>query len=136
VTKEAAYQSVGAPVVSEDAAGAREPFYLYTRQQGLWPREVVGHDPDREPKLFDPLCPVQNVTKAYPPTLLLHGDKDTDVPFEQSVLMDNALQGQGVQHEFIAMPGKGHSFDTDMSDPIVAASFDRVLSFLDKQLRR
>jgi acetyl esterase/lipase len=134
VTREAAYQAVGTDVSTEDEAAKREPFYLYTRQQGLWPREVVGHDPDTERKRFDPLCPLRNVSKDYPPTLLLHGDKDTDVPFEQSVLMAREFERQGVQHEFIAMPGRGHSFDIDMSDPAIAATFDRVLSFLKKHL--
>ena len=134
VTKEAAYQAVGTRVIAEDEAAKRAPFYLYTRQRGLWPREVVGHDPDAERKLFDPLCPLRNVTKGYPPTLLLHGDKDTDVPFEQSALMAKELEHQGVQHEFIAMPGRGHSFDMEMSDPMIAATFDRVLAFLKKQL--
>ena len=136
VSKEEAYQVVGTRVIAEDEAAKRERFYLYTRQQGLWPREVVGHDPDRERKLFDPLCPLRNVTTGYPPTLLLHGDNDTDVPFEQSVLMAKELERHGIQHEFIAMPGRGHGFDADMSDPTIAASFDRVLSFLKKQLSR
>jgi acetyl esterase/lipase len=134
VTKEAAYRAAGTRVTSDDEAGSREPFYLYTRQQGLWPREVAGHDPDTERQVFDPLCPIRNVTKGYPPTLLLHGDKDTDVPFEQSVLMAKELEHRGIQHEFIAMPGKGHSFDMSMSDPTIAATFDRVLAFLKRQL--
>jgi dipeptidyl aminopeptidase/acylaminoacyl peptidase len=100
------------------------------------PREVVGHDPDKEPRVFDPLCPLRNITKSYPPTLLLHGDNDTDVPFEQSVLMDKELERRGVRHEFIAMAGRGHVFDMDMSDPTIAATFDRVLSFLQRQLNR
>lgn len=136
VTKEAAYEAAGSRMTSEDEDGKREPFYLYTRQQGLWPREVVGHDPDTERQLFDPLCPLRNVTKGYPPTLLLHGDKDTDVPFEQSALMAKELERKGIEHEFIAMPGKGHSFDTDMSDPTIAATFDRVLTFLRRRLIR
>ena len=136
VSKEQAYQVVGTGVIAEDPAAKRERFYLYTRQQGLWPREVVGHDPDRERKLFDPLCPLRNVTADYPPTMLLHGDHDTDVPFEQSVLMAKELEHHGVQHELIAMPGKGHGFDGDMSDPMVAATFDRVLTFLKAQLNR
>ena len=136
VTKEEAYQAVGTRVISEDPDEKREGFYVYTRQQGIWPREVVGHDPDTEPRVFDPLCPLRNITKGYPPTLLLHGDNDTDVPFEQSVLMARELDRHGVQHELIAMPGKGHVFDMDMSDPTIAATFDRVLSFLKKQLGR
>ena len=136
VPRKAADQAVGTRVTSEDEAATREPFYLYTRQQGLWPREVVGHDPDTERPLFNPLCPLRNVTKGYPPTLLLHGDKDTDVPFEQSAIMAKELEHEGVEYEFIAMAGRGHSFDTDMSDPTIAATFDRVVSFLNRQLIR
>ena len=136
VTKEEAQQAVGTRVIAEDQAGNRERFYLYTRQQGLWPREVVGHDPNKEPRFFDPLCPIRNITKDYPPTLLLHGDSDTDVPFEQSALMARELERRGVRHEFIALPGRGHLFDMNMSDPMIAAAFDRVLSFLKEQLGR
>ncbi len=41
---------------------------------------VSRHDPDLEPKAFDRFCPVRNVTPEYPPTMLIHGDKDRDVP--------------------------------------------------------
>jgi acetyl esterase/lipase len=136
VLKEEAYQAVGTRVISEDQGGNRGRFYLYTRQQGVWPVEVAGHDPDKEPRVFDPLCPIRNVTKDYPPTLLLHGDNDTDVPFEQSHLMAKELELHGVQHEFIAMPGRGHGFDGAMWDPAIVATFDRVLTFLKKQLGR
>ena len=134
VSKEAAEQSVGNRAIAEDPHGSRGPFYLYCRQLGLWPKEVAGHDPDREPKAFDPFCPLRNVTSDYPPALLLHGDKDTDVPYEQSVLMAKELERHHVQHEFIPMPNRGHGFDQEMQDPDVAAAFDRVLVFLKKHL--
>jgi acetyl esterase/lipase len=135
VSKEEAYAAVGNDVTSDYVGGDRGRFYLYTRQRGLWPIEVTGHDPDNEPRVFDRLCPIRNVTKDYPPTLLLHGDKDTDVPFEQSVLMAKELERQGLPHEFIPMPGRGHGFDSPMWDPAVSASFDRVLAFLGKYLQ-
>ncbi len=134
ITKEEAYRAVGTRVISEDVGGNRGRFYLYTRQQGVWPLEVTGLDPDKEPRTFDPLCPVRNVTKDYPPTLLLHGDNDTDVPYEQSVLMAKELERHGVRHELITMPGRGHGFDGAMSDTHIAATFDRVLAFLKKHL--
>jgi acetyl esterase/lipase len=136
VSKEEAYAAVGNDIISDYVGGDRGRFYLYTRQQGLWPIEVTGHDPDKEPRAFDRLCPIRNVTKDYPPTLLLHGDKDTDVPFEQSALMAKELERQGVQHEFIPMTGRGHGFDSAMWDPAVSAAFDRVLAFLQQQLTR
>lgn len=69
----------------------RWSFYLYCRQHGIWPKEVAGHDPDRENHWFGPYCPVRNVSAAYPPTLLIHGTADTDVPYEESVKMDGKL---------------------------------------------
>jgi len=76
------------------------------------------------------------VTKDYPPTLLLHGDNDTDVPYEQSVLMARELERRGVQHELVTLTGRGHGFDGPMWDPVVAQTFDRVLAFLHQQLDR
>jgi acetyl esterase/lipase len=135
VLKEEAYQAVGTSVISNDQPGSRDRFYLYCRQQGLWPLEVVGLDPDKEPKAFDSYCPIRNVTRDYPPTLLLHGENDTDVPFVQSVMMAKELEHQGIQHELISMPGRGHVFDRAMGEPEIAATFDRVLKFLDGLLK-
>jgi len=135
VPKEEAYKVIGTKILSEDPEGNRERFYLYTRQQGIWPIEVTGHDPAREPRTFESFCPVLNVTKDYPPTLLLHGDSDTDVPFEQSVLMVKEFKRHGVYHEFVALEGQGHGFDSAMQDPVIARTFDSVLAFLERQLK-
>ena len=105
-------------------------YYLYCRQQGLWPKEVLGRDPDKQPCDFDPFCPVRNVTAGYPPTLLLHGDEDTDVPYEQSVLMADTLACAGVEHQLLTVPGGGHGFDGRMDEPVVSAAFETVLCFL------
>lgn len=134
VSEEDARQAIGGRVVSDAATWDRAPFYFRARQRGLWPLEVVGCAPKSAPRAFDPLCPIRQVTPTYPPTLLLHGDNDTDVPFEQSVLMAAELKRRGVQHELITMPGLGHVFDAAMDDPEVVSAFDRVLTFLREQL--
>jgi acetyl esterase/lipase len=137
VSKEEAYGAVGRSVLSGSASDpGRGRFYLYCRQNGIWPKEVVGRDPDTEADRFAPFCPVQNATKDYPPTLLLHGDKDTDVPYEQSVIMARALQRHGVVHKLITMPGGGHGFDSQIQQkPEVSAAFDVVLAFLKQHVR-
>ena len=62
VSKEEAYQAVGGPAISEvSSPNNRSRFYLYCRQQGLWPKEVGGFDPEREPRAFDRYCPIRNV---------------------------------------------------------------------------
>jgi dipeptidyl aminopeptidase/acylaminoacyl peptidase len=135
VTVEEARRVVGGPTLSESDANDRFRFYLYCRQQGLWPREVAGHDPDTEPRAFDALCPLRNVTRDYPPTLLLHGDQDTDVPYQQSVLMAEALARHGVEHSLMTVAGGGHGFDGangGLQDPANARRFASMLDFLQR----
>jgi acetyl esterase/lipase len=135
VPEEEARRAVGAAPLSEPPpSNTRGRFYLFCRQRGLWPKEVTGRDPDTEPAAFDPWCPVRNVTRRYPPALLLHGDKDTDVPYGQSVMMAEELKRHGVEHELITIPGGGHGFDRAMDKPEVSAVFDQVVRFLAKRL--
>lgn len=108
VSRETAVAAVGTAIISEPPAGNRGNFYLMCRQQGTWPVEVSGHDPRKEPRWFDPYCPIRNVTRVYPPTLLIHGTADTDVPYEESKTMDAKLKEAGVEHAFITVPGAGH----------------------------
>ncbi len=133
VPKEEAYAVVGGPALSENPSDDRYRFYLYCRQHGLWTREVTGIDPDKQPRALDPYCPVRNVTPEYPPTMLLHGTEDTDVPYQQSALMAEALSKQGVEHVFITVEGGGHGFNGahgGLKDPANAERFQRVLEFL------
>jgi acetyl esterase/lipase len=136
VTKEDAYRAIGTKEIAEGNVKGRGDFYLYCRQNGLWPKEVVGLDPVKQPREFDRFCPVRNVTRSYPPTLLLHGDKDTDVPHQQSAAMAEELKRVGVVHEFISIKGGGHGFDggKGMQDANVSAAFDKLEMFLKKYL--
>lgn len=142
IEKEEAYKVVGGKVLSGSPIFPRVTFYNYTRQNGLWPKEVAALNPDTEPEKLEPFCPVRHVTKDYPPTLLLHGDKDTDVPFEESVRMAAALKRHQVPHQLITMRNYDHLFDvfpggwtskeppTELKDPKVIKAFDSVLAFL------
>ena len=94
----------------------RGDFYLYCRQQGVCPKEVSGHDPKKELVGFTEYEPLRNVSSNCPPTLLLHGEKGTDVPFEQSALMAQAPADNGVKHKFISGSEWGHAFDYGSDD--------------------
>lgn len=122
--------AVGTEVIAEPPPGNRRSrFYLYCRQNGLWPKEVAGRDPDAGPKAFDAFCPVRNVSAGYPPTLLVHGTDDTDVPYAQSVLMDRELARHGVPHELITVPLAGHGL-RGVDGAVVADIHRRVLAML------
>jgi acetyl esterase/lipase len=107
VSKEEALASVGTTCVTQGQQ-PRAKFYLYCRQNGIWPQEVTGHNPDIEPKWFDGYCPVRNVSAKYPPTVLIHGTADTDVPYEEADTMDKMLTRFKVSHKFISVPNGGH----------------------------
>jgi acetyl esterase/lipase len=67
VSREEALASIGKTAISEaDGATRRSRFYLCCRQQGIWPKEVAGRDPDTERSWFERYCPIHNVTRAYP----------------------------------------------------------------------
>lgn len=131
-----AWKTVGNTAISETRQpNNRFQFYLYLRQQGLWPNAVSGHDPNKESDWFKDYQPIQNIDAKYPPTLFLHGQKDTDVPFELSQNMANELQQHGVEQALITHPEWEHGFDGKMaSDPEAAESFNQVLFFLRKHL--
>jgi acetyl esterase/lipase len=137
VSKEEAFAAVGSGQISEPPAkNARGRFYLYARQQGLWPKLVAGFDPATERKQLDRYCPVRLVTRAYPPAMLLHGDGDTDVPVEQSRQMAARLSELGVPHELVILPGRPHGFDRAMDDATVAATFEKSIAFLQQRLSK
>jgi acetyl esterase/lipase len=61
-----------------------------------------------EARMYRDASPINFVSPDDPPTLLVHGDADVTVPFEQSVRMSAALKSSGVDTEFLPVPGGGH----------------------------
>jgi len=69
--------------------------------------------------------------------MLIHGEKDTDVPVAQSRMMAQALRAQGVECRLLTLPGRDHVFDLESSgvrDPETAAVFRQVIEFLHARL--
>ncbi len=67
--------------------------------------------------------------------MLLHGDADTDMPYQQSTDMAAALAKAGIEHELVTIPGGGHGFDCDTSSTAARAALDRVIAFLARHLQ-
>jgi acetyl esterase/lipase len=102
ITAEEAWRQVKGPAVADarERPGDGGIFYNFCRQTGQWPKAVSGWDPRSEAGKFSPFMPLQNVNAAYPPTVLIHGTADTDVPFEQSQLMAREFEKHGVPFQF------------------------------------
>ena len=108
-------------------------FYIHCRQTGLWPKNVSGWDPHTEAEKFFPYMPVRNVTAEWPPTLMIHGSADTDVPHEQSAMMAEQFSSQGVDHKLITIEGGEHGLGGGPPEEIEEA-YRQASAFLDRFL--
>ena len=134
VPKETVKKLVTNQVITEGSIDKRFLLYLYARQTGEWIQEISGINPTHHKQELMKFCPMYNITKEYPPTLLLHGTKDMDVPYEQSVFMRGALVKQGVEAKLITIPNGEHVFDRDFHNPVVQNALYQVIKFLHKHL--
>jgi acetyl esterase/lipase len=137
LSREEAYRQVSGPPIadSRDRKGDGGAFYQYCRQTGTWPTAVSGWDPAKAPRRFHLYMPVKNVTAGYPPTVLLHGTADTDVPFEQSAMMAEQLKRHNVLHLMISIQDGEHGLSG--GDPKqIDAAYAKAFSFVDERLMR
>jgi acetyl esterase/lipase len=89
-------------------------------------RCLIKECPDKAIKA----SPLTYISKDDPPFLIIHGDKDEVIPYNQSVLFNEALNRAGIDTTYILVKGKGHSHKDiwDMEQ-------ERIKSFFDKHLK-
>lgn len=136
ITEQEAWEQVrGLPISdSRNRKGSGWPFYMYCRKHGLHPKAASGWDPHTEAEKFFPYMPVKNVTHDYPPTMLIHGTNDTDVPYEQSVMMAKELKKHNVKHELVTIPGAEHSLK-DGDPEIIKAAINSAVEFINRFMK-
>lgn len=71
--------------------------------------------------------PVTYVTPDDPPFLILHGNRDNLVPWQQSELLRDALQRANVPVTFRVIQGAGHGFGGPEIDRLITQFLDRHL---------
>jgi acetyl esterase/lipase len=137
LSRDEAWRQVTGPPISDSRQrkGDGGAFYQFCRQQGTWPKAVSGWDPHTQAEKFHPFMPVKSVTREYPPTLLIHGDRDTDVPYEQSVLMEAELAKYGVEHQLITLAGGEHGL-AGADKTQIDAAYQAAIEFLAKHLAK
>lgn len=112
----------------------RYAIYLYYRQQGKWLNNVMDLDPNIYANKIREFCPIHCIDANYPITMLLHGDRDKDVPYEESVNMSKALTKFGVKNQLITIPNGEHIFDQNMQNPDAIQAVNQVITFLQENL--
>lgn len=92
---------------------------------------LLGASPLERPDLSRVASPVTYVDKADPPFLIIHGEKDPDVPVTQSYLLRSYLTLANVPNELIVVkdaPHYGVMFDVD-------SVRSKVLAFLQDRFK-
>lgn len=74
---------------------------------------VLGATRTEDPARWRQASPVTHVSKAVPPTFIVHGLSDPTVDYVQAVELANALRAHGVAHELMLLEGIGHMFHLD-----------------------
>ena len=76
-----------------------------------WAVAWFGSLPNRM-ELAKRLSPLTYVRTGLPPILTIHGDLDTDVPYQQGVRLHEALDRVGAANQFVTITGGKHGFWT------------------------
>jgi acetyl esterase/lipase len=93
----------------------------------LW----LGGNLETAPEKHVLASPLNWVTPASAPTLILHGTDDKYVAYEQGVWMRDRLKSCGVHVEMLTLEGAGHGFKGADAENAEAA----MLAFFDNQLK-
>lgn len=94
---------------------------------------LFGTSCEANPEPCQKASPITYVSSDDPPFMLVHGTRDPVVPFEQSVLMQQALQTAGVEAQLVPIEGAGHGWPID--SPYGRQALAQVVPFLERQLR-
>ncbi len=93
---------------------------------------LLGRECRTDPKLYAKASPIEYVTKAAPPTLIIHGNADFIVPIIHSERFYEKLKAAGVKTEFLTMKGRGHGWTGDATEESAKA----LVKFLDENLKK
>jgi acetyl esterase/lipase len=71
--------------------------------------------------------PISHISPDDPPFLIMHGDQDITVPYNQSILLYQALNQSGLNVTYHQIKGAGHGFPAEYRKNYVIPFFDKHL---------
>lgn len=86
--------------------------------------KLLGGYPQDKMELAREASPIEYVSPSAPPFLILHGDKDTLVPFAQSQALYDKLTAAGVPCDLIIVKGAAHASVEFSQEKLLAAIAD------------
>ena len=92
--------------------------------------ETVAEAPER----YRAVSPLDRITDASPPMLVVHGARDTLVPIGEAEQFVAALRAAGRPVEFVPVPGAQHAFDA-LTSPTTRTTAAMIRDWLDATVR-
>jgi alpha-L-fucosidase 2 len=89
---------------------------------------------DQARRLLRESSPITYVNKDMPPFLLIHGDKDQAVPYNQSVKMRDRMKQAGASCDLYTVEGGGHGMSGWEKDPKLQTYKAEMIRWLKKNL--
>ncbi|NTX10157.1 S9 family peptidase [Myxococcus sp. CA056] len=83
--------------------------YYGTNRIDAWMRPYFGASVYEEPEVYTRSSPINYVKLARTPTLVLHGERDVEVPVTQGYEFHHALKELGVKTQFVVYADEGHT---------------------------
>jgi dipeptidyl aminopeptidase/acylaminoacyl peptidase len=117
-----------------DVAGVADyAMYYSDPYHNDWTVGRIG-TPEEQPKVYADASPIAHIDRLARPLLILHGTRDVNVPFLQSVwLVDEALKkGKGDLITLMIYPGEFHYFSREH---VLGDAWHRVDDFFGEYLR-
>jgi len=92
--------------------------------------DYLGGNPEDRPDVADLASPVRQADMSMPPTLLVHGERDSVVAPQQSAVLAEALEPLTTVEHRVVDGGHGFPFDGTSYEQ----TYDRTVEFLGRQL--
>jgi len=74
--------------------------------------------------------------RSLPPTLIIHGDKDTVVPVKEALDLAEFFRSRKLPHELKVYEGQGHLFGANPKSEAALDAQKRTLAFFEKHLKQ
>ena len=123
--------------VSMSGVANLEDFVRWKKKKYGGESDVFAHfvraigDPDKDQAFMRAVSPAHNVAAIKIPILLIHGDEDESVPFEQSEDMQKLLEKSGRKTTLLRLEDEGHGgFDEDVSKVMLSTIGDFLWTHL------
>ena len=98
-----------------------------------WMLPFFGASVYDKPEAYSRSSPITFIKKAKTPTLVLHGDRDSEVPTPQGYEFWHALKALGVPTELVIYPEEGHAIAKPEHQRDIE---QRLLAWFDRYLMR